>query len=250
MRQLFPVPIDEVDPLEAHESLERNSRSGRAWVMLNMVASVDGAISIDGVSAQLGGPSDKATFSALRAMADVVLAGAGTVRAENYGPPRTPPLLQDRRLERGQSRFPRIAVVSASLDLDATSSMFTEAHEAPIVVTCSEADPTRLGAFQDVAEVVTAGSSKVDLAKAVHALHSLGADIVLCEGGPTLNGQLLDLNLIDEVNLTISPQLVGGNAKRITNTAHATTRHLELGHLWHDPSDDLLLARYVRRPQR
>ena len=83
-----------------------------------MVASVDGATAIDGVSGGLGGPADKQVFSAIRGVADVILAGAGTVRAERYGPPRTPPSIQAARRARGQAAKPRLAVVSRSLDLD------------------------------------------------------------------------------------------------------------------------------------
>ena len=88
MRRLWPDPteVDDVDALVAAEP--RPAPVGRPWLLVNMVASLDGAITVEGRCGQLGGPADRAVFFALRAVADVVLAGAGTVRAEGYGPAR------------------------------------------------------------------------------------------------------------------------------------------------------------------
>ena len=153
MRQLLPEPA-EVDPVAAHAAAVRPAPEGRPWVALNMVASVDGATALDGVSGGLGGPGDKAVFRALRGVADVILVAAGTVRAEGYGPPRTPPELQEARRARDQAPFPRIAIVSGSLGLDPTSRVFAEAPEPPLVFTGSEAPADRVA--------VSAASSTAD----------------------------------------------------------------------------------------
>ena len=104
-------------------------RRDRPWVLVNMVASLDGAITIADRSGGLGGPADKAMFSALRGVADVVMAGAGTVRAEGYGPARPSDAVRAVRRARGQAEVPRIAVVTRSLDLDLATPLFTEAVE-------------------------------------------------------------------------------------------------------------------------
>src|SRR3982751_3862143 len=88
MRQLFPEPVDPVDPADVYADMP--SAEGRPAVRLNMISSVDGATVIDGVSGGLGGPADKSVFAVLRSLADVVLVAAGTVRAEHYGPSSVP----------------------------------------------------------------------------------------------------------------------------------------------------------------
>ncbi|MEZ5181888.1 MAG: pyrimidine reductase family protein [Acidimicrobiales bacterium] len=247
MRQLLPLAADAVDADLAHAQAERPTPAGRPWVMLNMVASVDGATAVDGVSGGLGGDADRHVFRALRAVADVILVAAGTVRAEGYGPPRTSEARQAQRAARGQPPHPRIAIVSGSLDLDPTAPVLAEAPEPVLVLTGERAPIERIEAVAAVAEVRQVGATAVDLAAALALLGRLGHRTVLCEGGPTLNGQLLDADLVDEIDLTLSPTLVGGDALRVAVGGRARAHRVALAHLWHDPDDDLLFARYVRR---
>jgi 5-amino-6-(5-phosphoribosylamino)uracil reductase len=88
MRQLLPFPCDPVDPAMLYAELP--SAGTRPAVRLNMIASLDGATTVSGVSGSLGGPADHALFAVLRSQADVVLVAAGTVRAERYGPATLP----------------------------------------------------------------------------------------------------------------------------------------------------------------
>lgn len=244
MRQLLPTPLD-IDPVVAHADAARPAPADRPWVLLNMVSSADGATAVDGISGSLGGPADKAVFSAIRAVADVIVAAAGTVRADGYGPPRTPPALQAQRVARGQTPFPRIAVVSGALDLDETSPLFTEAPEPPLVFTTASADPDRVAALTSVADVVAGGHDRVRAVDVVAHLHRLGTGIVLVEGGPGLNGAFLADDLIDELNLTVAPALVGGPSPRSISAADQRVVGMDLAHLWE--ADGVLLARYVRR---
>lgn len=211
--------------------------------MCNMVASADGATAVDGVSGPLGGAGDREVFTAVRAAAGVILAAAGTVRAERYGPPRTPESQQTARLGRGQTRWPRIAVVTASLDLDVTTPLFADSPVTPIVITTTDADPDRLAAVAERAEVITAGAGRVDLPEAVRELGA-HADTVLCEGGPSLNGQLAADGLVDELCLTVAPVLTNGASARIMHHPDPSVVPLRLAHLWED--DDSLFLRYVR----
>lgn len=244
MRALLPEAGD-VDPAASHAAAARPSPSDRPWLLVSMVASVDGATAIDGLSGGLGGAGDKAVFSALRAVADVILVAAGTARAESYGPPRTSPLRQGERLARGQSPFPRLALVTRSLDLDPSGPMFVEAPEAPLVYTVADAPAQRRAAFAAVAEVVVGGKASVDLSKVMADLHRRGARVVMGEGGPSLNGQLAAADLIDELDLTFSPHLVGGMSPRSVIMPTAVPVDLNLAHLWE--LDGALFARYVRR---
>ena len=196
LRQLFPDWVDAVEPLDVYRDLPLVE--GRPAVRLNMISSVDGATAVDGRSGGLGGPADRKVFAALRALADVVLVAAGTVRAENYGPAPVP-----------------IAVVSGSLQLDWDTPFFTDAIERPIVVTSGRAPAEGMKQAEAVADVLVAGGDRVDLAEAVAQLGGRGFGHVLAEGGPTFNGALAAAGLLDELCLTFAPLLVSGEAKRI-----------------------------------
>ncbi len=124
MRQLFPESRDDVDAIEVYAGDDRSRSPERPWMMLNMIAGIDGAISIAGVSGGLGGPADAAVFGAIRAVADVILVGAGTVIAENYRRPQTPPSVQELRLARGQAPMPTVAIVSNSLSVPPDHRVF------------------------------------------------------------------------------------------------------------------------------
>lgn len=217
----------------------------RPWLLVNMVASLDGAVTIDGRSGGLARPADKAMFSALRGVADVVLAGAGTVRIEHYGPPRPADATRAARVERGQSPAPRLAIASRSLDLDVTQPMFTEAEAPPLVLTCGAAPPARCEALREVAEVIVTGDATVDLAAAMAALHARGVRTIACEGGPHLNGDLLLEDLIDEWALTIAPVLVGADARRsTTGPLPPAPVAMHLDRIFE--GDGLLLTRWLR----
>jgi riboflavin biosynthesis pyrimidine reductase len=196
VRQLFPVPLDPVDPVALYGDLR--PAGSRPAVRLNMIASIDGATTLGGVSGGLGGVADHAVFAVLRSLADVVLVAAGTVRAERYGPSTVP-----------------VAVVTRSCSLDWEAPFFTEAKATPLVITVAAAPEMERKRAEEVADVIVAGERDVDLRVALDALGTRGFRVVLAEGGPNLNGQLAFAGLLDEVCLTVSPRLVGGDAKRI-----------------------------------
>src|SRR5436190_12790031 len=106
MRMLFPDPVDDIDLGGVYADFP--AVDGRPSVRLNMIVSVDGGTSWNGVSGALGGPADKTLFSILRSLTDVVLVASGTMRAENYGPALLPPDIQDARRARGQEPTPPI----------------------------------------------------------------------------------------------------------------------------------------------
>jgi len=192
----MPELVDPVDPMVVYGDLP--VARGRPAVRLNMIASVDGATTVAGLSGGLGGPADKRVFSVLRSLADAVLVAAGTVRAETYGP--SPHL---------------IAVVSRSCVLDWRAPFFIEAPVRPIVITVAAAQADDRARAAEVADVVIAGDDSVDMRRAIDALGERDARTVLAEGGPSLNGQLAAASLIDELCLSLSPALVGGDSKRI-----------------------------------
>jgi riboflavin biosynthesis pyrimidine reductase len=213
MRMLFPEPVANVDPAMVYADVPQHDL--RPAVRLNMIVSVDGGTSWNGVSGALGGPADKAVFGVMRARADVVLVASATMKDEHYGPAVLPPDVQAARRERGQQPVPRIAVVTRAPQFDWSAPFFTEATERPIVLTVASAPEADRARAAEVAEVIVAGEQDVDLARAVDELGARGAKSILAEGGPTLNGQLARAGLLDELCVTLSPLLASGDAKRI-----------------------------------
>jgi riboflavin biosynthesis pyrimidine reductase len=244
VRALFPTPIDDVDPTVVYADVP--SVVGRASVRLNMIVSVDGGTSWNGVSGALGGPADKALFAVLRSFADVVLVASGTMRAEQYGPVVLPTALQETRRERGQSPVPAIAVVSSACRFDWSTPFFRDATQRPYIITVASADPTARQEASRVADVIVAGEQSVDLARAVAELSARGASTILAEGGPTLNGELAQAELLDELCVTLAPVLASGDAKRIlAGSTLASLAHLRLRSICEQ--DGYLFLRYRSR---
>jgi riboflavin biosynthesis pyrimidine reductase len=225
------------------------------WVRANMVTSLDGAIAVDGRSGGLSGPADRLLFQVLRSLADVILVGAGTARAERYGPAKPGSIWP--QLRHGRSRTPPIAVVTRGISLDLGSELIRGDDSLPrtIVLTTSQAPADRVAAAAKTAHVIVAGDDEVSAKVAIDKLAELGHRRILVEGGPTLLGQLISANLLDELCLTISPLIADGHGpamvvvpeSRKTNTAHrpGEVTGLNLAMLIED--DGFLLSRYLRR---
>lgn len=245
-QSLIPADPGPVDPIACYWSDARPAPTDRPWLMLNMIASADGAISVDGVSGGLGGPADQRVFGAVRSVADAILVAAGTARAEQYGPPRPSDAVRRRRREAGRDETPVLGLVTRSLAIDPELAMFTGAERRPIVYTVDTAPADRKAALAEVADIVTVGERDVDLGAAVADLGNRGAAVVLAEGGPSLNGQLVAADLIDELCLSLSPLVVAGDSGRIVaGPAIPAPRELRLDRAL--TADDLLFLRYVRR---
>ncbi|MFC9517426.1 pyrimidine reductase family protein [Nocardiaceae bacterium NPDC056970] len=216
------------------------------WIRANFVASIDGAMSVDGVSAGLGTPADKRVFTVLRELADVIVVGAGTARSENYGGARTDAELAARRERSGLSAVPPIAVVTASARLDPASRLFTDTTVPPLVLTSAAADAARLQRLRDAgADVEIVAERAVGGTDLVRALDRRGLRRVLCEGGPGLFGNLVADGVVNELCLTTSPFLVGGDAGRISLSLTAVPTAMTRGHVLAD-ADGTLLTRWVR----
>ena len=243
MRMLYPEADGDIDPVAAY-SVDRPAPADRPWLLTNMIASVDGATALDGVSGGLGGDPDRAVFAAIREVADLILVAGGTVRAESYGPPKSSDDARARRVARGQAPDPRLAVVTASLNLDPAGDLFTGGGVTPLIITAAQAPAEPRRRLEDVAEVVTAGIERVDLAAALASLADT-ADVVLSEGGPSLLGQLATDDLIDELCLTLAPAIAGGSSKRFVHGAELDKlTGLDLAHVLE--SEGMLFLRYSR----
>ncbi|MFV5996633.1 pyrimidine reductase family protein [Streptomyces sp. NPDC056231] len=224
MRRLFPV----TDPTPAAEGGEWSldeladayayPAGDAPWLRANMVSTLDGAAQHDGRSQPISCDTDMRIFGTLRALADVVVVGAETVRMEGYRPARARDAFAARRAAAGQRPAPAIAVVSGSLDLDFSLPLFVSPLVPTLVVTGAGAPPDRVEAARSAgAEVVIAGEgTRVDPTRVVRELADRGLRRQLAEGGPRLLGQFVAAGVLDELCLTLSPMLTAGDAQRIT----------------------------------
>ncbi|GAA4591284.1 pyrimidine reductase family protein [Actinoplanes octamycinicus] len=228
-------------PADRDGLVARYPRHDRPVLRVNFIASADGAVTVDGLSAGLQGPGDKEVFDTLRMVCDALVVAAGTVRAERYDALRLTADARAWRRERGLPEFPLMVIVSRSLDLDPAQLVFADAPVRPIVLTCRAAPASPIA---EVAEVVAVGDERVDLAAGVRLLHRRGATQLLCEGGPALLGSMVAADLVDELCLTMAPLLVGGRAGRIATGPPAPPRPMSLRHAL--TRDDMLFLRYAR----
>lgn len=210
MRRLLPDPdpaaLDQAG-LDAAYAVP-TPPEGACHVRANFVISADGGAEVGGRSGALGGPGDRAVFRTLRWLADVVLVGAQTVRAEDYGPVVVPPPRREQRVGAGLPPVPPIAVVTNSLDLDPGARLFT-AEARPLLLTSARAPADRVAALSAVADVVVCGDDRVEPGRALAELAARGLRRVLTEGGPRLFTDLAQAGLLDELCLTLAPLLAG-----------------------------------------
>ncbi len=232
-------------PLDAGALTTLYPRAEAPVLRVNFVSSIDGAVTLDGVSGGLSGPGDKMIFGVLRMLCDALVVAAGTVRAEGYDALRLDAGKRAWRTAHGLPEFPLMVVVSGSLDLDPGQEVFSDAPVRPVVVTRTGADAGRRAAIERVADVVAVGDGAVDLSAALAALHRRGVTQLLCEGGPHLLGALTAADLVDELCLTVSPLLAGGDAGRISAGPPGPPRAMALRHVLAE--DDMLFLRYARR---
>jgi riboflavin-specific deaminase-like protein len=172
---------------------------GRFWVRSVMAMTLDGAVrGADGGSRSISTPADQRWFSSLRSGADVVLVGAGTIRAEDYRPS-------------GKV----VAVVTESLNLPSSLRMFREhgpEHARPLVITTATAAEDAPDHLRQMTDIVPCGESHVHLATVLQVLRDRGLLRVQCEGGPRLLSELIAAGLLDQLLLSVTPRLVGGDA--------------------------------------
>ncbi|HYN96178.1 MAG TPA: pyrimidine reductase family protein [Pilimelia sp.] len=238
---LWPEPAAALDEAALTAAY---ATTGRASLRVNFVASADGAVALDGYSEGLSGPADKRVFAILRMLCDGLVVGAGTLRHEGYHAVRPGPARRAWRTERGLSAYPTLVVISRGLALDPAQDAFAAAPVRPVVLTCAAAPAQRRAALAAVADVEVVGDADVDLAAALPRLRERGLGHLLCEGGPQVLGGLTAADLVDELCLTVSPQLAGAGPGRITAGPASAPRPLALRHAL--VGDGMLLLRYAR----
>jgi riboflavin biosynthesis pyrimidine reductase len=210
-RQLLPEPATvDIEPLLASLTNGVEIPDARPYTLVNFIASVDGRATLKGRSGGLGDDGDRAVFHGLREQVDAILAGTGTLRAERYGRMLGKPERRARRVAQGRTAEPLACIISRSGELPTDIPLFDE-PEARIVV-FAPARPDTSAAKAQVEVVVLdpdelTASTILGMLRANHGIRTL-----LCEGGPTLFGGLLQEHMTDELFLTLAPKLAGGGA--------------------------------------
>jgi riboflavin biosynthesis pyrimidine reductase len=166
---------------------------------INMIATVDGRAAVNGSAVGIGSAADRRLMFELRAEADAVMHGAGTVRADPLSA-RVPRDLVQQRIARGLSPQPLGAIVTRSGNLPLPHPYYESAtiiyvtSDNPVAVDLPTVEICRVHTVED----------------AVTDLGRRGVERILCEGGPTLNAALFQARLIDEIYLTLAPKLAAG----------------------------------------
>jgi 5-amino-6-(5-phosphoribosylamino)uracil reductase len=242
MRRLLPDPTDQ--PLDDAALAAAYAAPPGRFLRVNFIAALDGAITVDGVSEGLGSPADRRVFRTLRALADAVLVGAGTAAAEGYRPILADSPVGRLRAALGRPVTAPIAVVSRRASVDPASGLVTGAVSPTIVVTCAAADPARRDALSAAgAEVLVYGDDDVDLPAAVDALADRGLAHLACEGGPTLLRSALLAGVVDELDLSLSPALVGGETRLLGDARLPAQVRLDLRQVLEEAG--MLFTRYA-----
>jgi len=227
--------------------------SERPYIILNMVMSLDGKVVVEGTEQGIGSKVDQRLMRELRVNADVVLNGASTLRASGTSSRTGDPILDQLRISRGKPPSPIAAVVSASGDLPLERIFFTARDFDAVIYLADSAPPERRAATEATGRpVVTLPAENLLPEMLRHMRESLGANVLLVEGGPTVNGELFRLDVVDEFFFTLGPVVVGGHGvKTAVESAQPFTRetlpHFDL--VWAVPNPDTneVYCRYRRQ---
>ncbi|MCY7289163.1 MAG: dihydrofolate reductase family protein [Cryobacterium sp.] len=207
----LPRRVDGLDLVSRAWLLRRYAPAPGAYLRVNMIASLNGSVAgTDGTSDSLSSRLDRRILGVIRELADVVLVGAGSVRAEGYVVPARA----------------HLAVVTSSGNL-AGHRLRDSTNGQPVLILCprSAVDRAQAATAGSRVTVVPLDDDNGVLAPAgiLAALRTLGFARIVCEGGPVLAGQFFAANLVDEFCLSTSPQVVLGARGLLESPAALST---------------------------
>ena len=223
MRQLLPTTSDTLNLLEIYGTPRSRHSSGRPSIGLCMVISIDGSTVVEGKSTLLSNPADRDVLIALRSAAETIVVGAGTIREEMYEVPSKKGL--------------RVGVVTRTGKMDLNTNLFKSGVGFLIMPEDAKQPDTEFDL-----EIVRAGKGNVDLKL---AMSQLPGSFVQLEGGALLNASMFAANLVDEINLTISPMVTGADSPRLANGAPPLHSDYEVAHILED--NGFMFIRYLRK---
>jgi riboflavin-specific deaminase-like protein len=214
----------------------------RPYLAVNFAVTLDGRAAIEGRSGPIGSKTDTEMLQLLRTRVDAVMIGAGTMRAERYGPMISDPALRERREQTGLAKDALAVILSGRLDLPWDAPLFTEGAGEIVVFTTAEADPPET---ETPMRVVRHQGAGIDLVEALRYLRvDRGVRALLCEGGPGLHSELQSLEMVDELFVTIAAKLSGGPEPRMIEGELPRRSEWELAWLLEERGE--LFARYRR----
>ena len=209
--RLYPPPGREVSAVYEDLELPPTGRScaARPYVIINMVSSVDGRAALEGKASGIGSATDRRTMRTLRSGADAVMIGAGTLRAEKLS------LGLD---EAEGAPQPLAIIVTRTGDVPLEEHLIVKGGQE-VLILLTDAVPRRfVERLRNLAPVMRAPADytgAVDLERALLALRAeRGVESLVVEGGPGLNHALISRHLVDELFVTVAPELLGGSAEQ------------------------------------
>ena len=212
------------------------------------IAALTGAAASDGTSSGLGNDTDFALLNALRIWSDAVLVGAETARKENYFGVRATQQQLETRHARGQAEVPPIVVMTKSLNFDTATQLFTDTRTPPLFAVPEDVLSDE-DVFARARKIEQAGGVIVpvegqDVSAVVAALHARGLARIVCEGGPSLNAQLIGAGEVDVFHYTVSPRAVQPSELRLFAEADTPSDRTFVLESAHATSDSMLFLRY------
>ena len=197
-------PVQSAPELLETIGARARARPQAPYVLLNMIATLDGRAAVGGSTRPLGGPADLEMLLELRVLADAVMVGSGTLRAEGYGRLLRRPERRARRTAAGLAADPLAVLVSRELDLPWEAPLF-QAAEQPVVIYTRAKNSTP----PTTAPIEIVALEALEPRAVLADLRRRGVAVLLCEGGPTLNAWLLADGAVDELFLTLTSVLSG-----------------------------------------
>jgi riboflavin-specific deaminase-like protein len=199
--RLYPLPAREVSAIyEDMDLLPAGRRDDwRPYVVLNIVGSIDGRAAVEGKASRLGSETDRQTMRTLRSKADAVMVGAGTLRAERL----------TLGVDAPAGPHPLAVIVTSSGDVPLESNLIVPERQEVLVI--APENVTIGSGKHRVVPLPADRSGNPNLGVALEVLRAEhGVDLLLVEGGPSLNHSFLSRGLVDELFLTLAPNLIAG----------------------------------------
>jgi riboflavin-specific deaminase-like protein len=246
LRRLHPEPgLLDVHRVVADVDLESRALVDRPYTIVNFVASADGHAAYRGRSRWLSDDADRELFHGLRERVDAVMAGTGTLRAERYGRMVRDPERRARRASSGLNPEPLSVVFSRSGDVPTNIPLFSDPGSRVVVFTPSALDITGLAAEVDVVRLDAGELTLTTMMRRLRSNYDVRS--LLCEGGPTLFGALLQENLVDELFLSLAPKLTGGGTSPAITAGPELAELRTMSLIWAFELDGALYLRYALR---